>query len=214
MSIARLIDHTLLKANATEREIVNLCYEARINGFAAVCVNPCYVRIAAKMLYGAGVAVATVIGFPLGATLTEIKVQEVFAVKALGAKEVDMVMNIGQAKSSAWGDVERDIGRVVEAAHSCGLIIKVIIETALLSEREKQRAADIVTGTGADFIKTSTGFAGGGATVEDVRNLRKWLGQAVKIKASGGIRTREAALRLIEAGADRLGTSCGLDLLK
>ncbi len=214
MSIAGLIDHTLLKAAATEKDIVSLCHEAKLSRFAAVCVNPCYVRIAAKILFGTGVGVAAVVGFPLGATLTEIKVQEVFAVKALGAREVDMVMNISRAKSSDWYAVEQDIRRVVETAHSCGLIIKVIIETSLLDEQEKKRAAEIVTRSGADFIKTSSGFAGGGATPEDVRNLRRWLGRDVKIKASGGIRTREAALQLIAAGADRLGTSCGLDLLK
>ncbi|MFZ3372650.1 MAG: deoxyribose-phosphate aldolase, partial [Desulfitobacteriaceae bacterium] len=160
-----------------------------------------------------GVGVAAVVGFPLGATLTEVKVQEVFAVKAFGAKEVDLVMNVGCAKSAAWEAVEQDMRRVVEAAHSCGLMIKVIIETALLTEDEKKQAAEIVTKVGADFIKTSTGFAGGGATVEDVRNLKAWIGGDVKIKASGGIKTRELALQLIEAGADRLGTSAGVNLM-
>ena len=213
MNIAEKIDHTLLKADAMEREIVNLCHEAKTNHFATVCVNPCYVKIATKILHGTGVGVAVVVGFPLGATLTEVKVQEVFAVKAFGAKEVDMVMNVGYAKSADWEAVEQDINRVVEAAHSCGLIIKVIIETALLTEDEKKRAAEIVTKVGADFIKTSSGFAGGGATIEDVRNLKAWIGEEVKIKASGGIKTRELALQLIEAGADRLGTSAGVELM-
>ncbi|MHB8125621.1 MAG: deoxyribose-phosphate aldolase [Desulfitobacteriaceae bacterium] len=214
MNIAGMIDHSLLKADATEKEIVNLCHEAKINRFAMVCVNPCYVKIAAKVLHGTGVGVVAVVGFPLGATFTEVKVQEVFAVKAFGAKEVDMVMNVGCAKSADWGAVEQDIKRVVEAAHSCNLIIKVIIETSLLTEDEKKRAAEIVTKIGADFIKTSSGFAGGGATVEDVRKLRTWIGEGVKIKASGGIKTRELALQLIEAGADRLGTSSGLNLIR
>jgi deoxyribose-phosphate aldolase len=208
-----MIEHTLLKADATEKEIVNLCHEAKINGFAAVCVNPCYVRIAAKVLHGTRVGVVAVVGFPLGATLTEIKVQEVFAIKAFGAKEVDMVMNVGWAKSGDWGAVEQEIKRVVEAAHSCGLIIKVIIETSLLTEDEKKAAAEIVTRIGADFIKSSSGSASGGATVEDIRNLKAWLGEGIRIKASGGIKTRESALQLIKAGADRLGSSSGLALI-
>ncbi len=214
MSIAGKIEHTLLKADATEKEIVNLCHEAKMNRFAAVCVNPCYVRIAAKVLHGTGIGVVAVIGFPLGATLTEIKVQEVFAVKAFGAKEVDMVMNVGWAKSGNWGAVEQDIERVVEAAHACGLIIKVIIETSLLTEAEKKCAAEIVTRAGADFIKTSSGYASGGATVEDILNLKAWTGEGVRIKASGGIKTRESALQLIKAGADRLGSSSGLSLIR
>jgi len=213
MDLAGLIDHTLLKPGATEKEIVALCHEAKQHKFAAVCVNLAYVPAVAKLLYGTGVAVATVIGFPLGATFTEVKVQEVYMAKAHGAREVDMVMNIGWAKSGNWEAVARDIARVVEAAHACGLLIKVIIETCLLSEEEKKLAAEIVTKAGADFIKTSTGFAGGGATVEDVRNLRAWVGEDVKIKASGGIRTREFALELVAAGADRLGTSAGPALL-
>ncbi|HWQ72611.1 MAG TPA: deoxyribose-phosphate aldolase [Desulfitobacteriaceae bacterium] len=213
MSIAGKIEHTLLKADATEKEIVNLCHEAKMNRFAAVCVNPCYVRIAAKVLHGTGIGVVAVIGFPLGATLTEIKVQEVFAVKAFGAKEVDMVMNVGWAKSGNWGAVEQDIERVVKAAHACGLIIKVIIETSLLTEAEKKCAAEIVTRAGADFIKTSSGYASGGATVEDILNLKAWTGEGVRIKASGGIKTRESALQLIKAGADRLGSSSGLSLI-
>lgn len=214
MSISGMIEHTLLKADATEKDIVNLCHEAKANRFAAVCVNPCYVRIAAKVLHGTRVGVVAVVGFPLGATLTEIKVQEVFAVKAFGAKEADMVMNIGWAKSGDWGAVEKDMKRVVEAAHSCGLIIKVIIETSLLTEAEKKCAAEIVTRVGADFIKTSSGFASGGATVEDIRNLKAWIGEGIRIKASGGIKTRESALQLIKAGADRLGSSSGLALIQ
>lgn len=207
MKIAGMTDHTLLKPQATEKDIVSLCHEAQQHKFASVCVNPTYVKTAAKVLHGTGIGVAAVVGFPLGATFTEIKVQEVFMVKAHGGKEVDMVINIGWAKSGDWEAVEQDIVRVVEVAHGCGLLIKVIIETCLLTEDEKKTVAGIVKRAGADFIKTSTGFAGGGATVEDVRNLKAWVGKDVKVKASGGIRTREFALELIEAGAERLGTS-------
>ncbi|WP_248286139.1 deoxyribose-phosphate aldolase [Desulfosporosinus shakirovi] len=210
MTIAGITDHTLLKPQASEKDIVILCHEAQQHKFAAVCVNPCYVQTASKILHGTGICIAAVVGFPLGATYTEVKVQEVFMVKAHGGKEVDMVINVGMAKSGNWEAVERDITRVVEAAHECGLIIKVIIETSLLTEDEKKSAAEIVKRSGADFIKTSTGFAGGGATIEDVRNLKKWVGENVKVKASGGIRTKEFALELVEAGADRLGTSAVL----
>lgn len=213
VNLAGMIDHTLLKPDATEKDIVILCHEAKQHQFATVCVNPAYVCTAAKLLHGTCVGVSTVIGFPLGATMTEIKVQEVFAARAHGAREVDMVMNIGVAKSGNWAAVEKDICRVVEAAHCCGVIIKVIIETSLLTEEEKQKAAEIVKRSGADYIKTSTGFAGGGATVEDVRNIKAWVGEGVKVKASGGIRTREFALQLVEAGADRLGTSSGVNLV-
>jgi deoxyribose-phosphate aldolase len=213
MNLAGMIDHTLLRPDATERDIVKLCHEAKQHQFATVCVNPTYVRTAAKLLHGTGVGVAVVVGFPLGATMTETKVQEVFVAKAHGAREVDMVMNIGWAKSGDWESVEKDITRVVEAAHCCAVTVKVIIETSLLTEEEKRQAAEIVKRSGAEYIKTSTGFAGGGATVEDVRNLKAWVGDRVKVKASGGIRTREFALKLVEAGADRLGTSAGVQLV-
>ncbi|KLU59628.1 deoxyribose-phosphate aldolase 2 [Peptococcaceae bacterium CEB3] len=213
MNLADRIEHTLLKAEATERDIVNLCHEAKNYKFQAVCVNPAYVQMAAKLLHGTGVRVAAVLGFPLGATCTEVKVQEAFIAKAHGAREVDMVMNLGWAKSGNWTAVERDITRVVEAAHSCGLSIKVIIETASLSEEEKEKAAQIVKRAGADFIKTSTGFGAGGATVEDVRKLKAWVGPDVKVKAAGGIRTRGFAEELVAAGADRLGTSAGPSLV-
>lgn len=207
VNLAGMTDHTLLKPQATEKDIVALCHEAQQHKFATVCVNPTYVQTASKLLRGTGIGVAAVVGFPLGATFTEVKVQEVFMVKAHGGKEVDMVINIGWAKSGNWEAVERDIVQVVEAAHGCGLLIKVIIETSLLTEDEKKSVAEIVKRSGADYIKTSTGFAGGGATAEDVRNLKEWVGENVKVKASGGVRTREFALELVEAGAERLGTS-------
>ncbi|TGE32803.1 deoxyribose-phosphate aldolase [Desulfosporosinus sp. Sb-LF] len=210
MNLAGMTDHTLLKPQATEKDIVALCHEAQQHRFATVCVNPTYVQMAAKLLHGTGIGISAVVGFPLGATFTEVKVQEVFMVKAHGGKEVDMVMNVGWAKSGNWEAVERDIFRVVEAAHWVGLLIKVIIETCLLTEDEKKMAAEIVKRSGADYIKTSTGFAGGGATVQDVRNLKAWVGDDVKVKASGGVRTKEFALELVEAGAERLGTSAVL----
>lgn len=214
MNLAGLIDHTLLKPDATEKDIVKLCHEAKQYHFATVCVNGSYARTASKILHGTGIGVAVVVGFPLGATLTEIKVAEVFVARAHGAREIDMVMNIGWAKSGDWDAVEKDIVRVVEASQCCGVVVKVIIETSLLTEEEKRQAAEIVKRSGAEFIKTSTGFAGGGATVEDVRNLKAWVGDKVKVKASGGIRTRELAIQLIEAGAERIGASAGIELIK
>lgn len=213
MNLAGMIDHTMLKPDATEKDIVQLCHEAKQHQFATVCVNGSYARTAAKLLHGTGVGVAVVVGFPLGATLTEIKVQEVFAAKAHGAREIDMVMNIGWAKSGDWEAVEKDIIRVVEAAHCCGVTVKVIIETCLLTEAEKQKAAEIVKRSGAEFIKTSTGFSSGGTTVEDVRNLKAWVGEGVKVKASGGIRSREFALQLVEAGAERIGASASIKII-
>lgn len=212
MDIAGKIDHTLLKPDATEDDIVNLCREAVRYGFASVCVNPTYLSTAACILDGTPVVPSTVIGFPLGATVTEVKVKEILVAKAHGAGEVDAVINIGRVKSADWEFVEREIQDMIEAARGCGLVTKIIIETGLLNEEEKQRAAEIVRKSGADYIKTSTGFFGG-VTVEDVRKLKQWVGSKVKVKASGGIRTREFALELIKAGADRLGTSSGTELV-
>jgi len=213
VDIAGKVDHTLLKPDATEKDIVNLCHEAVKYGFASVCVNPIYICTAARMLHGKNVAPTTVVGFPLGAVMTESKVQEILAARAHGAREVDMVMNTGKVKSGEWKTVERDIESAVRTAQGCGLKIKIIIETGLLSQAEKKRAAETVKYCGADFIKTSTGYFGG-ATVQDVKDLKEWVGPQVKVKASGGIRTREFALELIEAGAERLGTSSGIALLE
>ncbi len=212
MDIASKIDHTLLKSEAKEKDIVNLCHEAVRYGFASVCVNPTYLCTAARLLHGTNVAPSTVVGFPLGAVITEIKVQEILAAKAHGAREVDVVVNIGRVKSGDWKIVHRDIELMAQTAQGCGMKIKVIIEASLLELEEKKRCAEIVSECGADFIKTSTGFFGG-ATVEDVKNLKEWAGPQVKVKASGGIRTREFALELIEAGADRLGTSAGVSIV-
>jgi len=213
MNIAGRIDHTLLKSEATEKDIVGLCHEAVKHGFASVCVNPVYICTAARLLHGTSVIPCTVIGFPLGAAFTEIKMQEILAAKAHGAREVDAVMCIGKAKSGDWKAVQRDMNLMVQTAQGCGLKIKMIIETGLLNEDEKQKAAEIVREAGADYIKTSTGYFGG-ATVEDVKNLKNWAGPAVKVKASGGIKTKEFALELIKAGADRLGTSSGIVIIQ
>lgn len=213
MNIAARIDHTLLKADSTEKDIVQLCHEAVKYGFASVCVNPTYICTAARLLHGSSVMPSTVIGFPLGAAMTEVKIQEILAARAHGAREVDAVMNISRAKSGDWKAVQRDIEQMVITAQTCGLIIKVIIETAVLTEAEKQRAAAIIKEAGADYIKTSTGFAGAGATIADVRNLKQWVGPNVRVKASGGIKTPEFARQLIESGADRLGSSSGIALL-
>lgn len=213
LDIASKIDHTLLRPEATEKDIVNLCHEAVKYGFASVCVNPTYLCTAARLLHGTNVAPTTVVGFPLGAALAEIKVQEILAAKAHGAREVDVVMNIGRAKSGDWKAVRRDVEMMVQTAQGCGMKIKIIIEIGLLNEEEKKQSAEIVREAGADYIKTSTGFFGG-ASVQDVRNLKNWVGAAVKVKASGGIRTKGFALELIEAGAERLGTSSGAALLE
>jgi len=209
MDIASKIDHTLLKPDATEKDIVRLCHEAAHYGFASVCVNPTYLCTAARLLHGTNVAPSTVIGFPLGAVLTESKIQEILAAKAHGAREVDAVMNVGRAKSGDWNTVERDIELMVQTAQGCGLKIKIIIEAGLLTREEKQKSAEIVKRAGADFIKTSTGFYGG-ATTEDVQDLALWVGPSVKVKAAGGIRDKEFAIELLKAGAQRIGTSSGL----
>ncbi len=212
MDLAARIDHTLLKPEATERDIVKLCHEAVKHGFASVCVNPTYLGTAARLLHGTNILPTTVVGFPLGGAITEIKLQEILVAKAHGAREVDVVMNIGRAKSADWTTVRRDIEAMVQTAQGCGLKIKVIIEASLLNEREKQKAADIIRESGADYIKTSTGFFGG-ATVEDIKKLKQWSGPELKVKASGGIKTREFVLELISAGADRIGTSSGVMIL-
>ncbi|MDR3588080.1 MAG: deoxyribose-phosphate aldolase [Negativicutes bacterium] len=213
MDLAKFIDHTLLKADATVQDVAVLCDEAAAHGFAAVCVNPGYVDLAAHLLAGCGVKVATVIGFPLGATFSAVKVCEAREAVICRADELDMVMNIGAAKAGAWDAVEEDIRQVIAAAD--GRTVKVIVETALLCEGEKIRACQAVLTTGAQFIKTSTGFGPGGATVEDVSLFRSIIGEGrCGIKASGGVRTRQQAELLIAAGATRLGTSAGVSLIK
>lgn len=211
-TLASYIDHTLLKATATPDDIRDLCEEASCYGFATVCVNPVYVSLAAHLLAGTGVKVATVVGFPLGANLSWVKEEETRQAIRCKAQEIDMVISLGAAKSGQWEAVAEDVRLVVEAAE--GRVVKAILETCLLDDDEKCRAALAALEGGAQFVKTSTGFGGGGATVEDVLLLRRTVGDAAQIKASGGIRTLAQAQALIEAGADRLGTSAGIPILK
>ncbi len=208
MNLAKYIDHTLLKPAATVEEIIRLCEEAAQHKFAAVCVNPIYVDLAAHHLAGTGVKTATVIGFPLGATLSAVKAAEAKEAVLRKADELDMVIHIGAVKAGLWEAVKADIEQVVAAAD--GAIVKVIIETGLLTDEEKRQACQAVIDGGAHFIKTSTGFGPGGATEEDIRLLKEVARDKIGIKASGGIRTREQALALVAAGATRLGTSAGI----
>lgn len=212
MDLAKYIDHTLLKADATVDDVAALCAEAAEHGFAAVCVNPVYVDLAAHLLAGTGVKVATVVGFPLGATFTEVKVLETRAAVLRKADEIDMVMNIGAAKAGQWDAVTEDIRQVVAAAE--GRPVKVILETALLTADEKRRGCEASLAAGACFVKTSTGFGPGGATVEDVGLLKAVVGDRAGIKASGGIRTQEQVVAMIAAGATRIGTSAGVALTR
>lgn len=212
-NIARMIDHTLLKPDATKEEIVKLVTEAKQYKFASVCINPAWVKIAADLLSDTPeVKVCTVIGFPLGATTTETKVFETKNAIENGATEVDMVINIGALKDKQNDFVEKDIHEVVEAAKGKALT-KVIIETCLLSDEEKVRACELAVLAGADFVKTSTGFSTGGATVNDIQLMRKTVGPDLGVKASGGVRSREDALAMIEAGATRIGASAGIAIV-
>ncbi|HHU82096.1 MAG TPA: deoxyribose-phosphate aldolase [Firmicutes bacterium] len=216
MDLNKIIDHTLLKPEATYREIEELCQEAKEYGFATVCVNPVHVRLAAKLLRACektGVKVCTVIGFPLGAGVPLTKAVEVREAIANGATEVDMVINIGALKSGDYELVFRDIKAVVDAAAGQALT-KVIIETCLLTDEEKVKACLLAKEAGAGFVKTSTGFNKSGATAEDVALLRKVVGTAMGVKASGGIRDRRTAEEMVKAGANRLGTSSGVAIMK
>lgn len=213
VNLAKYIDHTLLKADASEKQIIKLCEEARENKFASVCVNPGYVPLASKELKGSGVKTCCVIGFPLGATSTEAKVQETIDSIRNGAEEVDMVINVGQVKSCNWTYVKKDIEEVVTAA--CGkALVKVIIETCLLTDEEKVKVCAIAKMAGADFVKTSTGFSTGGATVSDIRLMRQTVGTDMGVKASGGVRNYKTAMAMIEAGATRIGTSNGISIVQ
>jgi deoxyribose-phosphate aldolase len=219
--IARLIDHTLLKPEATPAQIAQLCGEARHYGFATVCINPVYARFAAEKLHGSGVGVCTVVGFPLGATTTEVKVCEARQAVTNGATEIDMVLHIGALKAGEHEAVRDDIAAVASACHEDGALLKVIIEAVLLSDEEKVAACRLAQTAGADFVKTSTGFARpstgsghGGATVEDVRLMRQTVGQQMGVKAAGGIRSYVDALALIEAGANRIGASASVRIVE
>ncbi|HUW42104.1 MAG TPA: deoxyribose-phosphate aldolase [Rectinemataceae bacterium] len=207
-SLAKTIDHTLLKAIATEQVVRELCAEARKNNFASVCVNPVWVPLCSRELAGSQVMVCTVVGFPLGANASEIKAAEAKLAVSQGAKEIDMVINLGAAKAGDWKIVEEDIRAVVKAVGS--VTVKVIIETCYLSDAEKVKACEAAARAGARFVKTSTGFGTGGATVEDVRLMKKTVGDKLLVKAAGGIRTYHDALLLLDAGADRIGASSGV----
>ena len=204
-SLAKTIDHTLLKAVGTASQVCELCAEARTAGFASVCVNPFWVPLAARELSESGVLVCTVIGFPLGANCSETKAAEARLAVSQGAGEVDMVMNLGAAKAGDWAGVEADIRAVVQAAGPAK--VKVILETCYLTDAEKVQACEAALRAGAHFVKTSTGFGTGGATVEDIRLMRKTVGTRMQVKASGGVRNCQDALAMLEAGADRIGAS-------
>ncbi|TCS83738.1 deoxyribose-phosphate aldolase [Tepidibacillus fermentans] len=210
--LARMIDHTLLKPDATAEMIDQLCKEAKIYEFASVCINPYWVTRAYQQLKDTDVKVCTVIGFPLGATTKEVKAFETKKCIEEGATEVDMVLNIGALKSKQYDVVEEDIRAVVEAAKGKALV-KVIIETGILTDEEKVKACEISKKVGADFVKTSTGFGHGGATYEDIKLMRKTVGPDMGVKASGGVRDIEGALKMIEAGANRIGTSSGVAIV-
>ena len=205
--VGKYIDHTLLKPEATRQEIEKLCQEARSFGFAPVCINPTWVKESAFLLHGSPVKVCTVIGFPLGATLPDVKAYETRRAIFDGATEIDMVINIGALKSGDDNLVKRDIAAVVEAAHDACAIVKVIIETALLTDDEKVRASVLAKEAGADFVKTSTGFSKGGATVADIELMRKAVGAELGVKAAGGVKDLASAKEMIAAGATRIGAS-------
>lgn len=211
MSYNKLIDHTLLKQDAQPEQIVKLCEEAKEFDFMSVCVNPAYVPLAAECLKGSSVKVCTVIGFPLGMNLTRTKVDEAKLCIAQGAQEIDMVINVGMLKAGHDDYVREEIRLLKEVAGK--LVLKVIIETCLLTDEEKVRACRLAKEAGADFVKTSTGFSTGGATAHDVKLMRETVGPEMGVKASGGVRTHEDLLAMVEAGANRIGTSNGTKII-
>ncbi len=212
-SVAGMIDHTLLKPDATPDQVAQLCYEARKFNFASVCVNPSYVKLCADLLKGSPVKVCTVIGFPLGASAPDVKMFETETALREGATEIDMVINIGALKGRDYTLVARDIAGVVHVAHEAGALVKVIIETALLNEEEKITACLLAKEAGADYVKTSTGFSGGGATVADIALMRRVVGPEMGVKASGGVKDYADAKSLMDAGATRIGASAGVKIV-
>jgi deoxyribose-phosphate aldolase len=212
--VARLIDHTLLKPEATRTQIETLCREAREHAFATVCVNPAWVRLCAALLRGSETRVCTVVGFPLGATVPEVKAYEAARMVEDGACEVDMVLNVGALKSGDYRLVERDIAGVVQASRPGGALVKVIIEAALLTDDEKVKACVLAKAACADFVKTSTGFGPGGATAADVALMRRVVGPEMGVKAAGGVRDLQSARAMLEAGADRIGASVGVKIVQ
>ncbi|HXH29725.1 MAG TPA: deoxyribose-phosphate aldolase [Bacteriovoracaceae bacterium] len=214
MTLNKYIDHTLLKADATAAQIEKLCLEAREHAFASVCINSYFVKAAVKLLEGCPVKVCTVVGFPLGASTMETKRFEAMKAVADGSREIDMVMNISAAKSRDWQYVFEDMSSLVKVCHHQGAIVKVILETSLLNLDEKIRACELAVKAQVDFVKTSTGFANGGAATHDVKLMRSIVGFDIGVKASGGIRDAETAKAMIEAGATRLGTSASVEIVK
>ncbi|MGZ0052872.1 deoxyribose-phosphate aldolase [Brevibacillus gelatini] len=211
MQLNKYIDHTLLKPETTQEMIDKLCAEAKEHDFMSVCVNPFWVKRSAELLAGTDVKVCTVIGFPLGANTTAVKVAETRDAIANGATEIDMVLNIGALKSGDLETVKQDVAAVKQAAGD--VLVKVILETGLLTDQEKEIACKLCVEAGADYVKTSTGFGAGGATVEDIALMRKTVGPDIGVKASGGVRDGETALAMIEAGASRIGTSSGIAIV-
>lgn len=212
-SVARLIDHTLLRADTTRQQVARLCAEAAHFGFATVFVHPSHLAQAVAALHLTPVKVGTPVGFPLGAALTSVKRFETAEAIRLGADEIDMVLNIGALKSGDRALVENDIRSVAEIAHRAGAILKAILETVLLNREEKVLACELAVFAGADFVKTSTGYAGGGATVEDIALMRQAVGERAGVKAAGGIRTAAHVAAMLGAGADRIGTSSGVAIM-
>ncbi|MFD0589566.1 deoxyribose-phosphate aldolase [Paenibacillus sp. GCM10027627] len=210
--VASMIDHTILKADATKSDIIEICKEAREHQFATVCVNAGWVKLAATELQGSGVGITTVVGFPLGATTTASKAFEAEQAISEGATEVDMVLNIGLLKSGDWEGVERDVAGVVAACKGKAAL-KVILETGLLTDEEKVTACEICVRAGADFVKTSTGFGKGGATAEDIALMRRTVGPELGVKASGGVRDLETALLMLRSGATRIGASASVAIV-
>jgi deoxyribose-phosphate aldolase len=213
-SLAHTIDHTLLKPDATQDQIAQLCFEARKFGFASVCVNPAHVKLCADLLKGSGVPVCATIGFPLGATPTDVKVFEAQQALRDGAGELDMVINVGAVKSRDYELVRGDIAAVARACHAANAILKVIIEAAFLTDEEKVIACQLAKVAGADFVKTSTGFGPSGATPEDVALMRRVVGPSMGVKAAGGIRTYADAQKMIAAGATRIGASASVKIIQ
>lgn len=214
--LAKLIDHTLLKSDTTEDSIKQLCKEAKEFKFCSVCVNPTYVSLASSILNKTEVKVCSVIGFPLGASMPEVKALEAEIAINNGANEIDMVMNIGALKSQNYELVKKDISKVIVRARASqkDIVIKVILETGLLTKHEKEIACKFIKATGANFVKTSTGFNAPGVTIYDIKLLKKCVGPNIKVKASGGIRTYLKAIKLINAGVDRIGTSSGVKIME
>lgn len=213
-ALAAMIDHTKLNADTTEAQIVKLCEDARFYSFASVCVNPVHVKLCVRELAGSNVRICTVVGFPLGANMTAIKVSEAQTALNHGAKEIDMVINIGALKAGQDFIVKREIAEVANHCHTGRGICKVIIEACLLADEEKIKACELARDAGADFVKTSTGFSLGGATEEDVRLMRRVVGTKLGVKAAGGVRTLADVQKMIAAGANRLGSSRGREIMQ